>query len=71
MCGGFSSMEPAPASRISIAPETVSGPWLDALQSRMHVNKVTVALAAKIARMTWAIITKPGALYQRRDPAVA
>lgn len=47
------------------------GPWLDALQSRMHVNKVTVALAAKIARMTWAIITKPGALYERRDPAVA
>ncbi len=39
------------------------GSWLDALQSRMHVNKVTVALAAKIARMTWAIITKPGALY--------
>ncbi len=37
---------------------------------RMHVNKVTVALAAKIATMTWAIITKP-ALYERRDPAVA
>ena len=26
------------------------GEWLNALQSRMHVNKVTVALAAKIAR---------------------
>jgi transposase len=47
------------------------GGWLDALQSRMHVNKVTVALAAKIARTAWAIITRPGALYERRDPVVA
>ena len=47
------------------------GGWLDGLQGRMHVNKVTVALAAKIARMAWVIITKPGALYERRDPAVA
>jgi transposase len=47
------------------------GGWLDALQSRMHVNKVTVALAAKIARTAWVIITKPGALYERRDPALA
>jgi hypothetical protein len=37
----------------------------------MHVNKVTVALAAKIARMVWAILTKPGASYERRDPAIA
>jgi len=47
------------------------GGWLDALQTRMHVNKVTVALAAKIARMVWAILTKPGASYERRDPAIA
>jgi transposase len=46
------------------------GSWLNALQSRMHANKVAVALAAKIARMAWAIITRPGALYERRDPAV-
>ena len=64
-------MEPAPASRISTGRSDRLGGWLDALQSRMHVNKVTVALAAKIARMAWAIITKPGALYERRDPAVA
>src|SRR5271163_4222116 len=44
------------------------GGWLDGLQARMHVNKVTVALAAKIARTAWVIITKPGALYERRDP---
>jgi transposase len=47
------------------------GGWLDRLQAKMHVNKVTVALAAKIARVAWAIITKPGALYERRDPAAA
>ena len=47
------------------------GGWLDSLQSRMHVNKVTVALAAKIARTAWVIITRPGALYERRDPTVA
>lgn len=47
------------------------GSWLGALESRMHVNKVTVALAAKIARTAWVIVTKPGALYERRDPAVA
>jgi transposase len=47
------------------------GGWLDSLQRRMHVDKVTVALAAKIARMAWVIITRPCALYERRDPAVA
>ena len=46
------------------------GAWLNGLQARMHVNKVTVALAAKIARIAWVILTRPGALYERRDPAV-
>lgn len=45
------------------------GPWLDGLESRMHKNKVTVALAAKIARILWVVLTKPGASYERRDPA--
>ena len=31
----------------------------------------TEALAAKIARMAWAIITRPGAIYERHDPIVA
>ena len=37
----------------------------------MHVNKVTVALAAKIARVAWVILTRPGAIYDRRIPAEA
>jgi transposase len=47
------------------------GSWLAKLHSRMHVNKVTVALAAKIARIAWVIINRPGAIYERRDPAIA
>ena len=45
------------------------GPWLDDLERRMHKNKVTVALAAKIARILWVVLTNPGASYERRDPA--
>jgi transposase len=47
------------------------GNWLDALEERMHGNKVTIALANKIARIAWVILTRPGALYERHDPAVA
>lgn len=46
------------------------GNWLDGLQARMHPNKAVVALAAKMARIVWVVLTKPGALYERRDPAV-
>jgi len=46
------------------------GAWLDQLGRRMHVNKVTVALAAKLARIAWVILTKPGTLYERRQPAL-
>jgi transposase len=45
------------------------GAWLDELERRMHANKVTVALAAKIARIAWVILTRPGAVYERREPA--
>jgi transposase len=47
------------------------GGWLDALQKRMHNNKATVALAAKMARVAWVVITKPGATYERRGLAIA
>lgn len=45
--------------------------WLDQLEQRMHRNKVIVALANKIARMVWAVLTKPGNLYERVDPVHA
>lgn len=47
------------------------GAWVDALRSRMRVNKATVALAAKIARIVWVILRTPGATYDRRPPAAA
>ena len=47
------------------------GAWLDRLRARMHPNKVVVALAAKMARVAWVILNRPGALYERRDPAFA
>jgi transposase len=47
------------------------GQWIDALRKRMHVNKVIVATAAKIARTVWAVITKTGALYARGGLATA
>lgn len=47
------------------------GAWIDELQKRMHVNKVTVALAAKVARVAWVILNRPGAIYERRDPTMA
>lgn len=45
------------------------GAWIDGLQKRMHVNKVTVALAAKVARVAWVILNRPGTICERRDPA--
>lgn len=45
------------------------GGWLNALQRRMHLNKVVVALAAKMARIAWVVIIRPGAIYEPREPA--
>jgi transposase len=47
------------------------GSWLTELQGRMHTNKVIVALANKIARMAWALITRPDTLYRRAAPQCA
>ncbi len=45
------------------------GEWIARLKLRMHPNKVIIALANKIARIAWVILNKPGALYERVDPA--
>ena len=34
------------------------GAWLAALETRAHSNKVTVALANKLARIAWAVLAK-------------
>ena len=47
------------------------GVWLNALDGRMHRNKAIVALANKIARIAWALLRRPHALYERIAPAYA
>ena len=47
------------------------GLWLDSLQARLHPNKLIVALANKLARIAWVILTRPGATYERQDPRFA
>lgn len=47
------------------------GTWVDQLKARMHPNKAVVALAAKIARIVWVVLTTPGATYERRPPEAA
>lgn len=44
------------------------GMWLEQMEGRLHHNKMVVALANKLARIAWVILTKPGALYERRAP---
>lgn len=45
------------------------GNWLTRLERRTHRNKAVVALANKLTRIVWAIMTQPGALYQRSKGA--
>lgn len=44
------------------------GAWITKLEQRMHRNKVIVALANKIARVAWKILTHPAETY-RWSPA--
>jgi transposase len=39
------------------------GAWISTLESRMHANKVVIALANKLARVAWVILNRPGAFY--------
>ena len=47
------------------------GRWLDDAEQRLHSNKVCVALANKLARIAWVIMTTPGATYHRGTPEAA
>ena len=38
--------------------ETPLGAWLRGLLARAHVNTVVVALAAKLARIVWAVLRR-------------
>ncbi|MFN3278995.1 MAG: IS110 family transposase [Paracoccus hibiscisoli] len=39
------------------------GGWLSAPEARTHRNKAVVALANKLARIVWAVLTRPGTVY--------
>jgi transposase len=54
------------------ARETATGRWLRGLLARTHKNRVTVALAHKLARIAWAVLAR-GATFEpdRRAPAGA
>ena len=50
--------------------DTALGAWLRGLLARAHVNVVVVALAAKLARIAWAVL-RSGADYDRGAAAAA
>ena len=50
--------------------DTPLGAWLRELMARSHVNVAVVALAAKLARIAWAVL-RSGADYDRRAGAAA
>ena len=45
------------------------GAWITDLERRMPFNKVVVALANKLARIAWVILTRPAATYEQIQPA--
>lgn len=47
------------------------GVWIEQLASRMHHNKVTVAMANKMARIAWKLLQSDHAVYLRRPPIPA
>jgi transposase len=49
--------------------ETALGAWLRGLRVRAHVNTVIVALAAKLARIVWAVLRHGGRFEIKPTPA--
>lgn len=50
--------------------QTLMGEWLRGLLSRAHMNKAVVALAAKMARIIWAVL-KSGRPFEMRATPMA
>ena len=59
-------------ARAALAPlagtNTALGKWLRGLRGRAHVNIVVVALAAKLARIAWAVL-RTGRCFEAREAA--
>ena len=49
--------------------ETLLGEWLRGLLARAHKNTVVVALAAKLARIVWAVLRSRTGFDLRSAPA--
>jgi transposase len=47
------------------------GGWLSALEAQTHRNKAVVALANKLTRIVWAILTRPSTVYLKSKGADA
>lgn len=45
------------------------GAWIGKLKERMHINKVVVAVANKLARIAWVVLNCPGTLYLQQAKA--
>jgi transposase len=62
-------------ARAAMAPlsgaNTALGKWLRGLRGRAHVNIVVVALAAKLARIAWAVLRTGRCFEARQAAAVA
>lgn len=57
-------------SRMRAVPEEASD-WVRGLLERRHFNVAVVAMAAKIARIAWALLVRGGVYERGRRAAVA
>ncbi len=46
-------------------------PWIEAARKRLHHNVLAIALANKLARITWAVLTRETAFHPRIQPHAA
>jgi hypothetical protein len=58
------------ALRSLMQTQTLLGHWLRGLLARAHKNTVVVALAAKLARIVWAVL-RSGQTFELRTASAA